>query len=68
MREGDLAEALRNWPDRFNIDPFFTLSFIVYTVTGFMIALVGAITHYYIRDMHLTDEKENEIEKQTKLG
>lgn len=63
-----LFEALRNWPDRFNIDPFFTLSFIVYTVTGFMIALVGAITHYYIRDMHLTDEKENEIEKQTKLG
>jgi putative membrane protein len=60
-----LFEALRNWPLEFNIDPFLTLSFIGYTVTGIMIAFVGAITHYYVRDMHMTEEKELEIEKQT---
>jgi putative membrane protein len=60
-----LYEALLNWPAKFNTDPFLTLSFIGYTSTGIMIALVGGITHRYIRDMHLIEEKNIEVEKQT---
>jgi len=62
---GALHTALFNWPLEFNIDPFRSGSFIGYTATGIMIALVGAITHHYIKDLHLTGEKELEIEKQT---
>ena len=60
-----LFKALRNWPLEFKIDPFLTLSFIGYTVTGTMMAFVGAITFYYVKDMHSTESKELEIEKQT---
>jgi putative membrane protein len=62
---GAFYNALLGWPVEFRIGSFFTLSFIGYTVTGITIALVGAITHYYIKDMHITEEKELEIEKQT---
>lgn len=62
---GALYKALINWPASFNIDPFLTLSFIGYTATGIMIALVGAVTHHYIKDMRTTEEKKLEIEKQT---
>jgi len=37
----------------------------VYLVTGVMIAFVGGLTHYYIKEMHGTESKEIEIEKQT---
>lgn len=60
-----LYKALIEWPEEFFVGEFLTLSFIGYTVTGIMIALVGAITYYYIKDMHITEEKELEIEKQT---
>ena len=60
-----LYEALLNWPSKFDVDPFFTLSFIGYTSTGIMIALVGGITHRYIKEMHLIEEKNIEVEKQT---
>ena len=53
-----LFEALRNWPTKFDATQFLTLSFIGYTATGIMIALVGAITHYYIKDMYITEEKD----------
>jgi len=63
-----LYKALINWPTSLNVGPFFTINFIGYTATGIMIALVGAITHHYIKDMHIAEEKELEIEKiQTKL-
>ena len=29
-----LHDAFINWPDKFDVDPFFTLSFIGYTITG----------------------------------
>lgn len=60
-----LYEALLNWPANFNVDPFLTLSFIGYTSTGIMIALVGGITHRYIKEIHLIEEKNIEVEKQT---
>lgn len=63
---GALYKALKYWPTSFNIDPFLTLSFIGYTATGIMIALVGAITHHYIKEMHITETKKLEVEKQTK--
>jgi len=59
-------KALLNWPSSFDINPFLTISFIGYTSTGIMIALVGAITYHYIKDMHMTQGKELEIEQQTK--
>ena len=60
-----LYKALENWPIRFNMNPFLTISFIGYTTTGILIALVGAITNHYIKDIHSTEEKEFEIEEQT---
>ena len=63
---GALYKALKYWPTSFNIDPFLTLSFIGYTVAGIMIALVGAITHHYVKEMHMTETKKLEVEKQTK--
>jgi putative membrane protein len=62
---GALYEALINWPAKFDINPFLTLSFIFYTITGIMIALVGAITYYYIKEIYSIESKEHEIEKQT---
>lgn len=60
-----LYQALENWPIKFNMNPFLTLSFIGYTTTGILIALVGAITYHYIKEIHSTEEKEFEIEEQT---
>jgi len=58
-------KALLNWPSSFDINPFLTIGFIGYTSTGILIALVGAITYHYIKDMHMTQSKELEIEQQT---
>jgi len=60
-----LYEALLNWPAKFNVDPFLTLSFIGYTSTGIMIALVGAITRLYIKEINLIEDNNIEVEKQT---
>ena len=57
--------ALIKWPDSFDISRFSTSSFIGYTATGIMIAIVGAITHHYIKEMYLLESKELEIEEQT---
>jgi putative membrane protein len=63
---GALFDSLLNWPRSFDVGPFFTVSFIFYTITGIMIALVGGITYHYIRDMHMLDVEEAELEKETK--
>ncbi|MEF8879462.1 MAG: DUF373 family protein [Candidatus Thermoplasmatota archaeon] len=63
---GALYNALEHWPNSFNLNAFFTLRFIGYTSTGIMIALVGAITYHYIKDIHDTENKEMEIEKETR--
>ena len=60
-----LYEALLNWPAKFNVDPFLTLSFVGYTSTGIMIALVGAITRLYIKEINLIEDNNIEVEKQT---
>lgn len=60
-----LFKALINWPDQFDMDPFKTISFIGYTLAGIGIALVGAITNHYIKDVDITEEKSLEIEQQT---
>ena len=61
---GSLYKALLNWPSSFSIEPFLTFSFIGYTSTGIMIAIVGAVTYHYIRDMYLMENREYEIEQQ----
>jgi putative membrane protein len=60
-----LYKSLINWPQSFNATPFLTISFIGYASTGIMIALVGAITYHYIKELYLTEGKKLEIEKQT---
>ena len=63
-----LHEALLNGPSNFTIDPFLKATFIGYTCTGIMIAIVGAITYHYIKDMYTAENRELEIEEQvTKL-
>lgn len=61
-----LYKSLYNWPENFDINPFLTVKFIFYSATGILIALIGAITYHYIREIHSIDEKENQIEKETK--
>ena len=58
-----LSEALKDWPT-FLIDPFYGGTFIGYTFTGIVIALIGAITHHYIKEIHSKDASQN-IEKNT---
>jgi putative membrane protein len=62
-----LYDAFINWPASFDITPFFTLRFIGYISTGIMIALIGAISHHYIKEIHTIEEEKIEIEKQKKL-
>jgi len=63
-----LHEALINGPSNFTIDPFLKATFIGYISTGIMIAIVGAITYHYIKDMYTAENRELEIEEQvTKL-
>lgn len=60
-----LYKALINWPDRFEIAPFMTLSFVGLTSTGIMIAIVGLVTYHYIKEMYIAEDRKIEIEKQT---
>ncbi len=62
-----LYDALINWPFNFDITPFFSLRFIGYISTGIMIALIGAVSHHYIKEIHTTEEENLEIDKQKKL-
>ena len=61
-----LESALKNWPEEFFLEPFFDATFIGYTFAGIVIALIGAIAHHYLKEMHSTEEKEREVESQTK--
>jgi putative membrane protein len=58
-----LYDAFANWPERFDLNPFFTMSFIGYTFTGIMIALSGLIIYHYIKEINELEEKKLEIEK-----
>ncbi len=60
-----LYEAFANWPKSFNVNPFFTMSFIGYTFTGIMIALSGLIIYHYVKEIDELEEKKIEIEKKT---
>ena len=57
--------ALQYFPSRFDITPFFFPTFIGMLSSGVMIAIVGAITYHYIKDMYLMEKEKIEIEKQT---
>ena len=63
---GSLHKALLNWPTSFTLEPFLTLFFIGNASTGIMIAIVGAVTYHYIKDMYLTEKKSYEIDQQTR--
>ena len=56
-----LYKALINWPNTFNTGPFSSINFLGFTFTGIMIALIGAITYRYIKEVQPIEE--NEIEK-----
>jgi len=58
-----LYDAFANWPESFNVNPFFTMSFIGYTFTGIMIALSGLIIYHYVKEINEIEEKNPEIEK-----
>lgn len=58
--------ALINWPAYFDTEPFKKANFILYIILGVMIAFVGAITNHFLREIHMDEEKEIEIEKETK--
>ena len=62
---GSLYKALINGPSNFSIKPFLTTTFIGYTSTGVMIAIVGAITYHYIKDMYRLEDNELKIEEHT---
>ncbi len=59
-----LYKAFINWPEKFEIQPFFHFSFIGNIITGIMIIIVGVVTHHYIREIYQTEKKELELEQQ----
>ncbi len=61
-----LYRAFINGTSKFKIDPFLTSTFIGYTTTGIMIAIVGAITYYYIKDTYVSEKKKSEAEDEGK--
>jgi putative membrane protein len=56
---GALYKALIT-PESFNIEPFYSITFIGFTVAGIMMALIGAITYRYIKETHPIEESEIE--------
>jgi putative membrane protein len=55
-----LYKAFLNWPIEFNSSHFLTIHFIGYTSTGIMIAIVGATTNHYIKEIHPIGSKKIE--------
>jgi len=60
-----LYDAFANWPESFDVNPFFTISFIGYTFTGIMIALSGLIIYHYVKEINELEENKLELEKKT---
>ena len=60
-----LYDAFSNWPESFDVDPFFTMSFIGYTFTGIMIALGGLIIYHYVKEINELEEKNLDVEKKS---
>jgi len=65
-----LYRSFRNGTSKFVIEYFLTSTFIGYIATGIMIAVVGAITYYYIKDIYMNEKKktEEEVDKTLKLA
>jgi len=42
----------------FSIEPFFTLTFVSFMVTGIVLAFIGTITYHYIKDVHQLTSQE----------
>jgi uncharacterized membrane protein len=62
---GSLYDSIIN---DFSIGPFLTPFFIGYTSVGILIAFIGAVTYYYIKDIYISEEDEVNLEgKKTKL-
>ena len=61
----DLYDDFANWTESFDLNQFFTISFIGYTFTGIMIALSGLIIYHYIKEINELEEKKPELEKKT---
>jgi putative membrane protein len=47
---GALYQALKNWPASFDLAPFTKFPFILYTISGILIAIIGAIIHHYVKE------------------
>jgi len=60
-----LYKALLNWPDSLNTGSFSSVTFLGFTFTGIMIALIGAITYGYIKEVHPIEE--DELEQKTTI-
>ncbi|MDH7517668.1 MAG: DUF373 family protein [Candidatus Thermoplasmatota archaeon] len=61
-----LHRAFINGASHFTIEPFLTSTFIGYTTTGIMVAIVGGITYHYIKQVY-TNEKEKPEKEEQKL-
>ena len=54
---GALFKALSNGPQSFDVSQFVTMSFILYTASGILIALIGAVIHHHIKENAVAEEK-----------
>ena len=52
-------------PVAFSIDPFLTIHFISFVLSGILIAIIGAVSYHYIKETYITDKQEAEIEQET---
>lgn len=63
---GALYTALLNWPSTIDFTPFYSGIFIGFTFTGIIIALIGAITYHYIKEVYPVEDKALELENEPK--
>lgn len=55
---GALFKLFLYWPTKFDvIKQFTTMSFVLYTTSGILIALIGAVINRYIKENSATEEK-----------
>jgi len=53
--------------NEFLIQQFYTPQFWGYTISGIIIAFIGAVSYHYIKEMYIHEKYEVDIEEQTRL-
>lgn len=64
-----LSDAFEHYAryKEFALDQFLTQQFVFFTISGVIIAFIGAVTYHYIKEFYILEKYEVDIEEQTKI-